>query len=320
MNCPKKLLTCCVLSILLNSPSHADSDAGSMTILMPFANGSITDVIAREFAEEYTKLTSQPSIVVNRLGAQGAIAGAALANSAGDGRTMMFTSSSLPVLDPLLKKDIPYDPVRDFAPVCTIGRISNVVNIAGASPLKTLDEVVAAAKASPGKLTFAYTSSNTRLAAELFQHNAQITLKGIPYKSSATALTEVASGLVDLMFIDNISAQPFYQSGKLRPLAVLDDHRAKMLADVATAKELGVEGHNAAVWFGLYVSAKTPANVLAELTDKVQKAVESPDILAKLEKRGIEPMHHCGTDMSEFQLNEIGILRDIVTKAGIERQ
>jgi Uncharacterized protein conserved in bacteria len=288
------------------------------TIIMPFAPGSITDVSARDFAEEYSKVTKQPAMVVNQLGAQGAIAGTALANSKGDGHTMLFTSSSLPVLDPLLKKDIPYDPMKDFAPVCAVGRIANVVNISKASSIKTISDLVKAAKAEPGKLTFAYTSSNTRLAAELFQFNAGVKLTGVPYKSSATAMVEVASGLVDLIFIDNVSARSFYESDKLRPLGVLDDKRAKSLPNVPTVVEEGIAGPNVAVWFGLYATANTPADVLTQLRQAVKTTLAEEALSNKIGSRGLEPMAMCGEEMNQFQLKEVKFLQDVLKKAGIE--
>ena len=318
MKCLRNFLTCGVLTVFVSTAAQASNTTAATTVLMPFAQGSITDLMARDFAEEYSSITGQPAIVVNRLGAQGAIAGTALANSSGDGLTIMFTSSSLPVLDPLLKKDIPYDPIKDFTPICTIGSISNVVNVAVDSQFKTLTELITAAKAAPGKLTFAYTSSNTRLAGELFQHNAGIQLTGVPYKSSATALTEVSSGLVNVMFIDSVSALPFYQGNKLRPLAVLGETRTKSLPDVPTAKEQGVYGHNAAIWFGLYATAKTSKDIVAKLVKSTGEAVGSSNIRAKLERRGVEPMQHCGEAMTKFQKDEISILRDVLKKAGIE--
>jgi tripartite-type tricarboxylate transporter receptor subunit TctC len=223
--------------------AHAFPDR-PVTILMPFSAGSTTDVNARDFAQVLSDVIKQPVVVDNKVGAEGIIAGQALLRAAPDGHTMMYTSSSLPVLDPLMKKSMPYSPVTDFAPICSVALTSNVMDVTGSSPYKTPADVIAAAKANPGKLTYAYTSATTRLSAELFAQSNGIKLTGIPYKSSVTGLTEVGSGMVDLMFIDHVSSQPFLESGRIRALTVAGSHRIKALPNVPSAVEAGVPGYN----------------------------------------------------------------------------
>ncbi|GAA4353701.1 tripartite tricarboxylate transporter substrate binding protein [Variovorax defluvii] len=291
-----------------------------ITLIVPFAAGSTTDVNARDFAQILGNVVKQPIVLENRTGAEGAIAGQALVNAPADGHMLLFTSSSLPVLDPLMKKAMPYDPVKVFAPVCTVARTSNVMNITAGSPLKTAAEVVAAAKAQPEKLTFAYSSATTRLAAELFQQTTGVKLRGVPYRSSVTALTEVASGQVDLMFIDHVSAQPFYETSKVRPLAAAGAQRIKALPNVPSATEAGVPGYNILPWFAVYASAKTPPAVLAQVRDAVGKAMASPGVASNLEKRGLEPMAICGDAFVKFQKDDIELWRGVLNKAGIEPQ
>lgn len=151
--------------VLAATAAHAFPDK-TITILMPFAPGSSTDVIAREFGQAVSGVVRQPVMVDNKVGAEGLIAGQALVNSQGDGHTMLFTSSSLPVLDPLMRKNLLYDAVKGFAPVCSVARITNVMHVSGGSRWKTVADVIGAAKAQPGKLAFAYTSATTRLAGD----------------------------------------------------------------------------------------------------------------------------------------------------------
>ena len=307
------------LLLAVASASQAFPDK-AITIIMPFSAGTTTDVNSRDFAQVLSEVTKQTVIVDNKVGAEGVIAGQALINAAPDGHTMMYTSSSLPVLDPLMKKNLPYSPVKDFAPICSVALTSNVMDVTASSPYKTAADVVAAARANPGKLSFAYTSATTRLAAELFAQSNGIKLNGVPYKSSVTALTEVGSGLVDLMFIDHVSSLPFLQAGKIRALAVAGARRIKALPDVPSATEAGIPGYNVKVWFGVFGPAKTPPATLAKVRDAVEQALKRPEMLAAFDKRGLEPMPICGDALAKFQSDEIEVYREVLKKAGIEPQ
>ena len=306
-----------VVPIAVASTAHGFPDR-PITVVVPFGAGTAVDVNGRDFAQAFGTVITQPVVVDNRPGAEGTIGGLAVLNAAPDGHAVMFTSSSIPVLDPLLKKNLQFDPVKDFFPICTVARTNNVMNITGSSSIKTAADLIAAAKAQPGKLTFGYSTASTRLAGELFQQAAGIKLLGVPYKTSATGLTDVAAGRVDLFFIDEVSAGPFYQNGKLRPLAVASPARVKSLPDTPTASEIGVPGYKIQPWFGVYASAKTPPEVVAQLRELMSKAVKSPAYAAKLEQRGLAPLVMCGDAMGKFQLEEIELWRGVIKKAGIE--
>jgi tripartite-type tricarboxylate transporter receptor subunit TctC len=298
------------------SPALAFPDR-PITIVVPFSAGTTTDVNARDFAQVLSTVVKQTVTIDNRVGAEGTLGGMTLVNNPADGHTLMFTSNSLPVLDPLMKKNMPYDPVKDFAPVCTVARTSNVANITGSSPLKSAADIVAAAKADPGKITFAYASTTMRLGGELFQQTNGIKMTGVPYRSSVTALTDVAGGRVDLIFIDHVSAAPFYQNGTVRPVVVSGSQRFKALPGVPSADEAGVPGYRLLPWFGIYASAKTPPAVLAQVRAAVAEAVKAPATTANLEKRGLELMAVCGDAMAKQQQEEIEFWRAVLNKAGI---
>lgn len=289
-----------------------------ITVIVPFSAGTTTDVNARDFASVLSSEIGQPVVIDNRVGAEGIIGTQALLNAIPDGHTVMFTSNSLPVMDPLMKKNLPYDPVKDLAPVCSFARTSNVMNVTGSSPLKTAADVVAAAKAHPGKITFGYASAAQRLAGELFQQAAGIKLTGVPYRSSMTALTDVAGGQIDLVFIDHISAMAFYQGARVRPLAVAGSQRFKAIPEVPSATEIGVPGYQLQPWFAFYASAKTPPAVLAQLRSALKRALESPATTSNMEKRGLRPMVLCGDALARLQSEEISQTRDLVNKAGIQ--
>jgi tripartite-type tricarboxylate transporter receptor subunit TctC len=289
-----------------------------ITLIVPFGAGTAVDVHGRDFAQVLGSVATHPVVVDNRAGAEGTIGALAVVNGPTDGHMIMFTSSSIPVLDPVVKKNQQFDPVRDFTPICTVGRTSNVMNVTGTSSYKTAAELIAAAKAQPGKITFAYSSATTRLAGELFQQAAGVKFTGVPYKTSATGLTDVAAGRVDLFFIDDVSAASFYQNGKLRPLAVAGPTRVRALPDTPTANEIGVPGYTIQPWFGVYASAKTPAPVVAQLRDLMAKAMKTPAATANVEKRGLSPMLLCGDEMAKLQRDEIELWRGVIKKAGIE--
>lgn len=308
----------CVL-LAAASASQAFPDK-VITIQVPFSPGTTTDVNAREFAQVLSGIFKQPVVVDNKVGAEGQIGAMSVLNAAADGHTVMFTSNSLTVLDPLMKKGQPYDALKDFAPVCAFASTSNVMNVTGSSQFKTVADVVAAAKAQPGKITFGYASAVQRLAGELFQQAAGIKLTGVPYRSSLTALTEVAGGQVDLIFIDHVSALSYYQSGKVRPLAVAGTQRYKAIPDVPPASEVGVPGYNIHPWFGFYASAKTPPAILAQMREAFGRAVSSPATAANMEKRDLQVLPLCGDAQAKHLMEDVALTRKVLTKAGIEPQ
>jgi tripartite-type tricarboxylate transporter receptor subunit TctC len=290
----------------------------TITVIVPFGAGTSVDVHGREFGQALGGIVTQPVVIDNRPGAEGTIGGIAVLHAAADGHTLMFTSSSIPVLDPVMKKNQQFDSVRDFTPICTVGRTSNVMNVTGSSSYKSAADIIAAAKAQPGKITFAYSSATTRLAGELFQQAAGVKFLGVAYKTSAAGLTDVAAGRVDLFFIDDVSAASLYQGAKVRPLAVAGATRIKALPNTPSGTEIGVPGYNIQPWFGVYASAKTPAPIVAQLRELMTKAMNTPAATANIERRGLSPMLLCGDDMARLQRDEIELWRGVTQKAGIE--
>lgn len=305
--------------VFFSAAAHAFPDK-QITVIVPFAAGSSPDSVARDFGQALSITSKQPVVIENKVGAEGIIAVQSLMSARADGHTIMVTSSSLPVLDPLMRKNLPYDPVRDFAPICAVARVGNVMNITGSSPFKSAAEVVAAAKAQPGKLTFGYTSTTTRLAAELFQQTTGTKLYGVPYKSSVAAITDVAGGQVDLLFIDPVVGIPFYQTDKVRALVVAGAQRIKSMPDVPSATEAGVPGYSIKPWFGVFASTKTPPAVLAQVRELVALVSKLPAMATDFEKRGLEPMSVCGDDLAKYQTEEVEFWREVIKKAGIEPQ
>lgn len=290
----------------------------AITLIVPFSPGTTNDVNARDFAQVLSAVTKHPVVIDNRVGAEGTIGGQALLNAPADGHTLMFTSNSLTVFDPLLKKTLPYDPLKDFVPVCATAKTNLLVNATGSGPLKNVADLLATARARPDTITFAYSSTSMRLAGELFQQAAGVKLRSVPYRSSVTALTDLSGGQVDLIFIDRVSALPFYESGKVRPLASSGSRRLSTLPGVPTAAEAGVPGFSVQPWFGVYASARTPQAILNQVSEAVTSALKSPDMAANVQKRGLEPFTLCGNALVKYRDEETSLWRGVTRKAGIE--
>lgn len=316
----KQIFQRAVLTGLLTAAcaSHAAFPEKAIKLIVPFGAGTSTDAMGREFGQALASAIKQPVVVENKTGAEGTIGGQALIAAPADGYTIMLTSSSLTVLDPLIKKTLPYDPNKDFSPVCGVGRIGNVMNMSATLPYKNIAEFIAAAKAQPGKFTFAYSSTTTRLAGELFSQASGIQMVSVPYRTSAMGLADVAGGQVSLFFIDHVSATPFYQSGKLKPLLVAGSQRNKALPDVPAASEAGVPGYEIFPWFAVYVSSKTPPAIANQLREAMALAMKVPAMKAKIDNSGMEDFSLCGDALGKSQRDEMDRWSQVIKKAGIQ--
>ena len=302
------------------STSHAEYPDKAIKIIVPFGVGGATDALARGFAQALQTVMGQPVVIENRPGADGAIGSQAAARSPADGYTALIGSNSTQVLNVLINKNLPYDPTKDFAPICSLGRTSSVLFIRSTLPYNTLSEMVAAAKAEPDKFTFGYVSTGTRVPGELLQQRTGIKLLGVPYKSSGTALTDVAGGQVDMLFFDRVSGGPMYQQGKIKPLAVTGTQRLRTMPDVPTFAEAGVKNYDMQPWFGIYLPVQTPAPVIAQFTEAVIKAAQMPAVQAGREKLDVEYQVVCGAALAKFQADELVRWAPVVKQADIKQE
>lgn len=286
-------------------------------LIVPFSAGTSVDVLAREFGKELGRVVNQPVIIDNRVGAEGAIGARAVTTAVPDGYTALITSNSTVVLESTLKTSLPYDPVKDLTPVCTMGRVGSIMGVRSSLPYKTVAEFVAAAKAQPGKFTFAYSTSNTHLAAELFQQRTGVKMLGVPYKSTVTGLTDLAGEKVDMFFIDPVSVTPFLQSGKVTAFAVGGAQRLKELPQVPTLQEAGVTGYEIVPFIGLYLPSKATDATANQLRDAARQAIHSPSMTAFREKTGYQEFAVCGDDFKKWQAEQITFWRQIIKNANI---
>jgi tripartite-type tricarboxylate transporter receptor subunit TctC len=257
-------------------------------IIVPFAPGGGTDLIARTLGTGMSQELGQSVIVENKPGAGTIIGTDAVAKSPPDGYTLLIATFAHAV-NPGLQPKLPYATDKAFAPVVLIGRSPNILVVKSDSPYKTVQDVIAAAKAKPGKLNFASQGNGTsaHLAGELFKNLTKVDLTHVPYKGAGPALTDLLGGQVDLMFGTAAAVTPFLQSGKLRALGVTTAERSPAFPNVPTIAESGVAGYAAESWYGLYAPAGTPPDVIAKLNAAAKKAVQSETFRKRAQEEGL---------------------------------
>jgi tripartite-type tricarboxylate transporter receptor subunit TctC len=257
-------------------------------IVVPFPPGGATDILARDVAQKLTEAWGQQVIVDNRPGAGGNIGSELVAKSAPDGYTLEMGTVGTHAINASLYAKMPYDHVKDFVPVILVAGVPNVLVVNPAVPVNSVAELIAYAKANPGKLNFASSGSGTsiHLSGELFKVMAGVQMTHIPYKGSAPALQDLLGGQVQLMFDNLPPSLPQIKAGKLRALAVTSATRAPALPDVPTLAEAGLPGFEASSWFGLLAPAGTPPAIVIKLNAEVAKWLATPDAKERLAKQG----------------------------------
>jgi tripartite-type tricarboxylate transporter receptor subunit TctC len=275
--------------------------------IVPFPPGGAMDVIARALADSSSKSLGQTIFVENKPGAGGNIGAELVARSEADGYTMMITSIGM-ATNKFLYPKLAYDPVKDFAPVSLIAIVPNVLVTNATQPnVKTVAEVIANAKAQPGKLTYASAGNGTsiHLAGEVFTSLAKIDMQHIPYKGSGPAVTDLLGGQVNYMFDSITSAKPHIASGKLRAIGLTTAKRSKSLPGVPTIAESGLPGYDVTPWFAVFVPANTPKLVIKKLNSVLIASMNTQAIKEKFESIGAEPIGSSPEEMAIYLNKEI---------------
>lgn len=287
-------------------------------VIVPFAAGSTTDIIARAIADKMGISMGQTLVIDNRGGASGTIGQQAVAAAAPDGYTVMIHSSSHTVSPSTFAK-LPFDTLHDFAGITPISSLPNALVISPSKNIKTLPELLAAARAKPGSINYASAGqgSATHLNAEKFKMAAKIEATNIPFKGSAEAVTEVLSGRVDYYFSPIAPVIGQIKEGQLLALAVGSPQRAAALPDVPTTTEAGVPGSEFNFWIGMMAPAKTPRDIVARLHDEVVKALASPDVKERFLKLGADAWTLQPEQFDAYIKDEIASNAKLVKAAGL---
>jgi tripartite-type tricarboxylate transporter receptor subunit TctC len=275
-----------------------DYPARPMRILVGVSPGGPTDIYSRMIGQKLTERWGQPMIVDNRAGAGQTIAADITARAAPDGYTLFMCTQTFAV-NPSLYRKLPYDSLRDFAPVSLVVRQPLALFVSPTLPVRSLKELVAYGRANPGKLNYGSSgpSSSLRFAAELLKVLGGFDLVHVAYKGTAPALTDLATGQVQIVFSGLPAAQPFYSSGRIRPIAVAGEQRLEGMPDLPTAAEAGLPGLVAESWFGVLAPAKTPPAIVRKLSAAIMEATRTPEMRARLSKEGA---HAVGNTPEEF--------------------
>jgi tripartite-type tricarboxylate transporter receptor subunit TctC len=261
-------------------------------IIVPFAPGGSTDVVARVLADKLGTELKQSFIVENRAGAGGNIGADAVAKAAPDGYMLLMGTTGVLAINRYLYKDMSFDPDRDLVPVSYTSLITNILVVNPQVPVKTVPELLALARAKPGALTFASSGagSSTHLSAELFKSMAGVDILHVPYKGSSQALIDVMAGQVTMLFDNAPSSIPFIEQGKLRAIAVTSTKRLPNLPDIPTIDEAGVKGYESLSWSGIMAPAGTPRRVIDRLNAAIEKILRDPEVKQRFAGLGVEPV------------------------------
>ena len=289
-----------------------------VTIVVPFAAGGTTDILARIIGQALTTELGQSVIVDNRAGAGGNIGGAMAAKAPADGYTLFMGTVGTHAINASLYKKMPFDPIKDFAPLTRVANVPNLLVANPAQRYKTVKELIAYAKANPGKVNFGSSGngSSIHLSGELFNSMAKVELTHIPYKGSAPAVTDLLGNQIAIMFDNLPSVIPHVRSGKLRAIAISTAKRSHELPDVPTIAEAGVPGYEAMSWFGLFAPAATPKPVLDKLSGALAKVLANPEVKKKIVDQGGDPVSETPAQFATFIQSESVKWGKVVKESG----
>jgi tripartite-type tricarboxylate transporter receptor subunit TctC len=289
-------------------------------IVVPFAAGGTSDVLARVIGERLGVALGKPVVIDNRAGAGGVIGADAVAKSPGDGYTFLLGTIATHAINPALLPKMPYNAAKDFVPVILLGSISNVLVVNAETPYKSVKDLVAAAKAKPDTIPTGTAGQGTsqHMSAEAFKLQAGADLNVIFYKGSAPAMQDLIGGQIPTAFDTVTVAGPHIKSGKIRALAVTSAKRTKTLPDVPTMQEAGVANYDVASWQALFAPAGTPAAVVTRMNAEIEKIIAVPEVAAKMESLGLEHTPNTPAQFAEFNRNELAKWAKIVKDGNIK--
>ena len=289
-----------------------------ITIVVPFSAGGTTDILARLVGQYLTTELGQPVVVDNKAGAGGNIGGALAAKAPADGYTLFMGTVGTHAINAALYKKMPFDHVKDFAPLSRVANVPNLLVAHPSQPFKTVPEMIAYAKANPGKINFGSpgNGASPHLSGELFKSMAKVELTHIPYKGSAPAVSDLLGNQIAIMFDNMPSVIPHVRSGKLRAIAISTAKRSPELPDVPTIAEAGVPGYEAVSWFGLFAPAATPKPVLDKLSTALSKVLANPEVQKKISAQGGETVNETPAQFAAFIRSETTKWGKVVKESG----
>ncbi len=289
-----------------------------ITIIVPFGAGSATDIIARVVGQQLSAVLKQSVVVEDRPGANGALAGLYVARAAPDGYTLFMSTNSPHSAAPFLMKNVAYDPIKDFTSVTRMGSYTLMLVVHPSVPATSVKELIAYARANPGKL--AYASGNTAgvVGGATLKHWAKIDILHVPYKSAPQAHQDLLAGRVHMMFNDFTTSLPHIQQKTMRPLAVSRIKRSSLFPELPTMDEAGVTGFDMDTWAGIFAPANTPQPIVKLLNTELRKIIDSADVKSKLRAAGFEAFSSSPEELDQFVKEQLGKWGKMIKDAGIQ--
>jgi tripartite-type tricarboxylate transporter receptor subunit TctC len=317
----KSLRVICVLSLFLAATAaHAENwPSRLIKATIPFGPGSAADVVPRLVFERISAELGQPIVIENRAGGGGTVGSAMVAKADPDGYSILAQSSALAIA-PAIFPSASFDATRDLASVFMIGSSANVMIVPKERPWKTIQDFIAAAKAKPGSISYGSVGigSAVHISSEKFRYAAGIEATHVPYRAGPEVIADIIGGRIDLYFCPLATALPLIRDGQVRALVVSTAKRVTDLPDVPTPVDIGLKDADSAIWFGVFVPAKTPRDIVDRLHAAGAKVLADPAMQASLAKLGIEPMAMKPTEMDELVKRETAANLDLVKAAGIK--
>jgi tripartite-type tricarboxylate transporter receptor subunit TctC len=311
------------IALALSTPVFAQSfPARPLRLVVTFAAGGGADFVARAIAPKLGEALGQPVVVDNRPGANGALGAEIVAKAAPDGYTLLLGAAGTIVVAPHLGAKLPFDALKDFAPVSLVAISPFVVTLNPAVPASSIKELIALAKAGGGKLNYGTsgTGGSPQLATELFKSMAGVDMTHVPYKGLAPALTDLIGGQIQVVFADVGLVKGHIAGGKLKGLAVTSATRTSAMPDLPTVAESGVPGYAAGTWYAIFAPAGTPPDVVARLSAETRKALARDDIKSSFTSQGIEAAGGTPEQLSGFVRDEFAKWGKVVKDAGIKAE
>ncbi|MDM0067581.1 tripartite tricarboxylate transporter substrate binding protein [Variovorax sp. J31P207] len=314
----RKLLTLAALALAFTAAQAQPYPAKPIRMIVPFPPGGGTDILSRLVANKLTEVSKWTVVPDNRAGAGGTIGIAEAVRAAPSGYEMVMGQKDNMVVAPWLYKNLSYDPTKDLVAVAHVAYTPVVIVTRSDSKFKTLADVVAAARATPDSITYGSPGNGTtiHLAGEIFKSAANIKMRHVPYKGSNAAMMDVLAGNVDLMVSSLPSAMSQIQGGKLRPLAVTSARRSSSLPDVPTVAELGYKGFDVSTWYGLFMPAGTPKDVVVTVNAEVNKLLATPEMKAAIIAQGAEPQAMTPQELETLLKTDYQKWKSIVQASG----
>jgi tripartite-type tricarboxylate transporter receptor subunit TctC len=310
-----------VLLLLFLGAAHAQYPNRPLKLIVPFPPAGATDIVGRIVAQKLSERLGQPVVVENRPGAGGSLGSDLAAKSPADGYTILMATSSTHSIGPVLQK-LPYDPIKDFAPITHVANIPNVLVVSPKLDVKSLQDLVALARSQPGKLNYASAGvgSITQLNVEKLKLIAKLDIVHVPYKGTQLSIPDLANGSVAMLFDSLASALPNIRSGNARPIALNAPKRSALLPEVPTLAEAGMPEFDLYTWFGMFAPAGTPPDVVARLQRDVVAGLRSPDVLERFAAVGAEPVGSTAAEFVERIKGDAASWAEVIRTANVKAQ